>query len=725
MFQLLSSRDEVTPHLESIIKASNSERNSFGFLPEPVYREFIQQQQIIVALDEETSAFVGYTIFAGALPTAKVRQTYVDPGWRRKGIGEALISEVIRLCESRSYLTLRATVAEDLATANAFYEKMGFVALATKAGGKTTNRTLLIRARELDTPSLLNFASYRAKAEPEIFLDIPEAGPSPLFLIDLNFIFDLVRQRKGHEALTLVAAAFENSVRLAISEEFISELERSASQFPDDPILQFARGLPIVQCPISGSKELSDELSLLIFPERHLARTLTVQDISDIRHLSTVILENAAGFITSEKAILRQAPVLRENYGIEIVSPAIFASADSDLTPLPSSIEIAIDDRTITSRAMTESDHDATTRLATSQGIALAVMRTALSRGTSTSPRSRVVVRGGDNLIAAATWQRSSPSGTARLYLFANYADEAAELAVDHLIDIASRSVSSIDPTSLWISLGSRDAMIRERAIRAGFSFKDRVGGAKAQLHKICLGTAITSNSWLSAAKLILEKFGLVLPTNPPSFDNVDQQITIFATSEKRAIIKIKSLEDFLSPTVLALPNRPAVIVPIWPNFAEALFQGSLQRDMLSGPRAGIVTQKCYLSDGKSLSRIPEHGIIIFYESTGPGKSKGRSAAIAVGRIQRRYLASEAAASGLAQLRGVLSDSDIQAMAKGQKLCVTEFDNLMRFRKPIPLAKLKEIGCADGANLVTARSLETTALIKLIEMGEPYASADH
>lgn len=724
MFRLLISREEVSCYFNDIVKASDSERNSFGFLPKPVYRDFIQQQQVIVAIENITDAFIGYTIFAGALPTAKVRQTYVHPDWRRKGIGEALISEVIRRCEQLNYLTLRATVGDDLINANAFYEKMGFVALATKPGGKTKKRTLIIRARELDTPSLLNFSQYSSKSEPDIFLDIPEAGPAPLFLIDLNFVFDLVRQRKGAEALSLVAAAFENSVRLAISEEFITELERNTHKFPDDPILKFARGLPIVQCPNSGAQELSGQLASLIFPDRHRSDILTEQDRSDIRHLTTVILENAAGFVTSEKALLRQANILRDRYSIEVVSPAMFASADSDLTTLPASIDIAVDSRTITSRVMTEDDHDATTRLATSQGISLGVVRTALSRGTSTTPRSRVVVKDDDKLIAAATWERPSASGIARLYLFADYADEAAELAVDHLLDVASRSSSALAPTNLWISLGSRDALIRERAMRAGFSFKEKTRGNKAQLHKICFGIPITSGSWLSAIEMIREKFGLLLPRQPPNFGNADQSITISTTAEKRAVIKIKALEDFLSPTVLALPDRPAVIVPIWPIFAEALFQGTLQPDMLTGPRAGIVTQKCYLSDKNSLSRIPEQGIIVFYESAGKTKSKGRSAAIAVGRIQRRYLANETAAGGLAQLRGVLSSRDIQAMAKGQNLCVTEFDNLMRFRKPVALATLKEIGCADGAHLVTARSLDTKALTKLIEIGEPYASAD-
>jgi GNAT superfamily N-acetyltransferase len=724
VFRLLSLRDEVSPYFDDIVKASNSERHSFGFLPESVYRDFIQHQQIIVAIGNNTNAFIGYTIFAGALPTAKVRQTYVHPDWRQKGIGEALISEVIKRCEQLNYLTLRATVGDDLINANAFYEKMGFVALATKPGGKTKKRILIIRARELDTPSLLNFAHYRSKTEPGILLNIPEAGPAPLFLIDLNFVFDLVRQRKSDEALALVAAAFENSVRLAISAEFIAELERNTHNFPNDPILKFDRGLPIVQCPISGAKQLADELAPLIFPDRLRLDRLTDQDRSDIRHLTTVILETASGFITSEKAILRQAPILRERYSIEVVSPAMFASADSELTPLPPPIGIAVDRRTITSRVMTENDHEATTRLATSQGISVGVVRTALSRGTSTTPRSRAVVKDDYKLIAAATWERASASGIARLYLFADYADEAAELAVDHLLDVASRSSCAVSPTNLWISLGSRDALIRERAIRAGFSFKEKMQGAKAQLHKICFGVPITSKSWPSAVSIIREKFGLVLPPQAPNFGNIDQSITISTTAEKHAVIKIKSIEDFLSPTILALPDRPSVIVPIWPIFAEALFQGTLQRDMLSGPRAGIVTQKCYLSDKKSLSRIPDHGIIVFYESAGQGKSRGRSAAIALGRIQRRYLASETSASELAQLRGVLSDNDIQAMAKGQNLCVTEFDNLMRFRSPVALAKLKEIGCADGANLVTARSLDTTALIRLIDIGEPYASAD-
>ena len=63
-------------------------------------------------------------------------------------------------------------------------------------------------------------------------------------------------------------------------------------------------------------------------------------------------------------------------------------------------------------------------------------------------------------------------------------------------------------------------------------------------------------------------------------------------------------------------------------------------------------------------------------------------------------------------------------MANGEDLCVTEFDNLLKFRNPVPLARLKEIGCADGANLVTARALSYDSLQKLIEIGEPVASAN-
>ena len=136
MFKLLRSREDVTAFIPRVVEASNAERNAFGFLPSPTYEDFAYQGRIIIAVDAATEEFAGYAIFAGALPTAKVRQTYVAPNWRRKGLGQKLVAEVIKACEEIGYLSITATVASNLTDANAFYESLGFTAFFEKPGGK-------------------------------------------------------------------------------------------------------------------------------------------------------------------------------------------------------------------------------------------------------------------------------------------------------------------------------------------------------------------------------------------------------------------------------------------------------------------------------------------------------------------------------------------------------------------------------------------------------------
>lgn len=725
MLVIHSSKIDVLPYLDEVIAASNSERNSFGFLPKAAYREFADREQLIIALDENTKSFVGYTIFAGALPAAKVRQTYVHPDWRGKGVGKKLISELVKQCEQRTYLSIRATVAADLTGSNGFYESLGFFEVARKSGGKSKNRSLVVRVRELETPSLLNFVRHSNAGQPEIYLDIPIAGPAPLYLFDLNVIFDVIRRRHNNEALSVFAASFENSVRLAISEEFVAELERTSEQHPNDPLLQLARGLPVVKKPSVYPSGLIDKLAELIFPDRYKKSSLSSQDRADLYHLATAIIENTAGFITSEKAILRQSAEMRSRFGIDVVSPNVFASADSELSPItPSSIDVSFDRRTLTSRHMTVEDEIAARALMNTHDIAPAIVKAALSQGTSRTPRSRVVVRDGSELIAFATWQISSNSGAARVYLFGNYADDSIELAIDHLIDFACRSVSEKAPAIITLSLGDRDVAIKERVIKAGFSRQESSQRLAQKFQKVCLGRAVTAADWPEIAKTLNDKFGLLLPSTVPTFGELEAKVSLSTAKGGRAQIKLKALEDFLAPTVFALPDRPAVIVPIWPSFVEALFRGSGQPDFLAGQRAQIVTDKCYLLKRSGISRIPDNGLIAFYESRGRSKASGRSAAIAIARIQRRYLASEEAALKLTQLRGVLSVTEIKKMAVGKELCVVEFDNLMLFKVPIGLAELKKIGCADDANLVTARTLSNSAITKLIELGKPYAAAN-
>lgn len=727
MFKFLRAREDVTPFIERVVEASNDERNAFGFLPRATYDDFAYQRQVIVAIDSESNEFAGYAIFAGALPTAKVRQTYVAPNWRRQGLGQALVAEVIRACEEIGYLSVTATVASDLTAANAFYESLGFAAFFEKPGGKIRQRTLIVRGRVLNTPSLFNLPKKTEPNASTLILNAPKTGPAPLFLFDLNVLFDVVKQRRDYTSISRVfAAAFENEVRLAISEEFVIELQRQTERFPQDQILKLAAALPIVPKPSKVlAQPYADELARLVFPERHRADLLTEQDRSDIGHLTTAIVEDVAGFVTSEKAILRNADELRLRYGIEVVSPLVFASVPDDQLGPPTSVTVEVQERSITSRELSDTDRALLSSSANRLGISPSAVRTILSQGTSRSPRTRVVVRGDSELIAAASWRPGATDDAgSQLHVFADMQDTAAELAVDHLLDLACRSTSASKDGFLWIESSPSLPIIRERALNFGFQVSKQAPGSAERLVKVSLGRPITADNWSEVASLLHSRFMITLPETAPPFANPDGSIEVGNPDGSSTEMRLRMLEDFLGPTILALAERPAIIVPIWPHYAEALFQGTLQPTFLAGRRAGLSPQKCYLSNARNALRIPENGVIVFFESAGKAKSKGRSAATAIARVQRRFLATERTASSLAQLRGVLSQLDIQTMANGEDLCVTEFDNLLKLRYPVPLARLKEIGCADGANLVTAKTLSSNSLQRLIEIGEPVASAN-
>lgn len=725
VIKFLTDRRKILDRLDSIVSVSNQERDALGWLPEGAYRDFAYQGQIIVAIDDFNDELAGYSIFAGALPTAKLRQTYVAPSYRRTGLGGQLVDAAVLQCQKLGYLSIKATVARDLVAANAFYEKQGFGVVAQKAGGKTRNRVLLIRVRQLDTPSLFDFTSYTGAGEPIIRLELPKSGPAPLYLLDLNVLFDVIRRPERRAvAQNVFSAALESSVRLAVSGEFLVELERSTADYGDDPMLQLARALPIVPKPNDVLlNEHFDDIARLIFPSRHELRNLTDRDRSDITHIATAVVENVAGFITSEKAILKKSLDIREKYSIDIVSPTAFGADEHNSTG--GTLEISVVDREqmITSRAVLESDQQSLHAFASRLGVAAGEKRAAYAQGTSTSPRSRVIVLEGETIIAFASWQvGAKDEASAQIHLFVDDQAESGELAADHLIDLACRAISVSAPSIVWLRIDTHRALVRNRAMHFGFQPSGKRGADHQRLQKVALGQVVFPEKWSDTSKMLSSSFGLNLPMEAPSFDEKSSELEVEAAGGFKASIRIEALEDFLAPSLLALAGRPAIIVPIWPRYVEALFQGSAQPALFAGRRAGLSPQKCYLSDPASIKLLPEHGLIVFYESGGPERHKGRSAAVAIGRIQRRYLATEEAALGLAQIRGVLSQEEVRSASKNGSICVTEFDNLMRFRSPVPLATLKKMGCADGANLVTGKRLETAALLKLIEAGAPHAA---
>ena len=58
--------------------------------------------------------------------TAEVKRMYVDPGWRGKGVGRALMETLIVGARARRYSTLRLGTLHDMTSAIALYGALGF-----------------------------------------------------------------------------------------------------------------------------------------------------------------------------------------------------------------------------------------------------------------------------------------------------------------------------------------------------------------------------------------------------------------------------------------------------------------------------------------------------------------------------------------------------------------------------------------------------------------------
>lgn len=714
---LLTRPDAVLQYVDKIQRAADAEREALGFLPAAAYAEFAYQSRIVVAADQKSGSLLGYALFGGALPQGRIFQIWVDDASRGQNVGRRLVAEVVRQLEQAQFLSVRADVARDLVAANQFYGNLGFEVVRTRPGGKSRGRTIIVRVRELATPSLLDMAADEVGFGSLAISSSMSRRPA-LYVLDINVLLDVAKQRvRADAAGQVMAAAFENEIRLAVSEEAIAELGRSAVAGSADPVLAFAMTLPRLPMPPRHAIDACiRDLSFALFPGRTQNGKLRARDRSDLLHLSTAINECAAGFITSDNVILAGAEHLRKRYGLDVLSPETFAPPDNPVDM--SVVRTVVAGAPISARLMEDADYPAAEALLARLHATSAETRAALSAGTTAHPRRRVLVEN-DGLVCAIGCWDAPVLGTAERSLTV-YLDEAVPFALscaEHLIGRAIADVGSIGPATFSMTAHVRQPSVRQAAIGRGFFAGGGQSPRSQRLRKIALGSVITPSSWTNVRQRLIERTGLRLPAEPSVFSTLSQTLAVVDEKGQGASLTLQDVERLLSPTLIVLDGRPGVVLPITQSYAEQLFRGSAQPTLLNDREAALHAVRAYISRAGSHSVIREASIAVFYES---GRRGGRSAATAVARITRHYLMDKVAASDLALEKGVLEPRTVQAIGSGSQVTVSEFDNLLLLRKPVSLSALREIGCTDGANFVTARSLDTRHLLAILEAGQPY-----
>ncbi|MGY4189153.1 hypothetical protein [Bradyrhizobium sp. USDA 4459] len=276
----------------------------------------------------------------------------------------------------------------------------------------------------------------------------------------------------------------------------------------------------------------------------------------------------------------------------------------------------------------------------------------------------------------------------------------------DFLISEQIQHCSAKGACSLLLMDNSSQPITRRIALGHGFQQTRGQSG----LFKVSLGRAITDATW-SNARLVIERLsGMTIQEKCPRY--AKPEVTV-STSGTRKTMELFELETLLSPVLLALPQRKAVVVPITPAFAADLLGTDAQYSFLDVPEAQFLSRRTYFNTTRAARAMIRGSVIAFYESSGSGK--GRGAIVALGRIVDVTSTPSNNAPELLQRGGVVDD--IKALTKSDRILATTFDNLVILHKPVSFRKLQELGCVSGANFVSATPITAKQLALIVHAG--------
>jgi GNAT superfamily N-acetyltransferase len=713
VFHIERSPREVCNWVPSVRIGADSDRAALGFLPAHAYEEAANQGTLFVALEQRSSQsrYAGHILFGATYPHAKIFQVYVSELDRGTGLGRQLVQTLLTYLEEKQYLSVSAKVASEL-PANAFWASLKFEIVAIKSGGATRGRIINIRARQFNTPALFG---YRRPVT-GIQLTDPLPNLTTIFAIDLNVFFDVVRRRARAEyGGVVMAAAFNNFVRLMVTEEFKNELLRTGTAGAD-PILEFALQLPTLPAPPNGVNQVVvDRLASIVFAARAAANTLTIQDRSDLIHLSIAAHHKIAAFVTAEEALVRASQQIEATFGIKVVHVKDLAETLRLATDSSSPLEIGFSDGDLTLAEVDDRHLQAIRDLVNSLSLPRDLHILALAEGIQANNRRSLAITFGDQIICAAFWKPQYViQGVLEAFLLVDEDQAPALVAVNAILNQLSGVASQRGPARLRVLIPNGCTGAQDVAIRYGFS---RCSGSEAEIsryQRLTTGCVVDKDSWFTIRRHLEVEANMRLAEDFTSIADDEHRIQFSDNTGTDFLIDLFDLETILAPTLFALPGRAGVLAPIRAIYADDLLDTSVQASLLPRPQAGILHERTYFSNPRNERLLIRGTPLVFYES---GKANGRSAAVAVARITNTVVVPKSQIAATLLDGGVVAEDEIQSLSSGELIAATTVDNVLKFRTPVPLKDLRELGCVDRSNLITSKAITAEHLGKILSKG--------
>ncbi|WP_084451556.1 GNAT family N-acetyltransferase [Roseateles chitosanitabidus] len=704
----------VAAFLNDVVAAADADRNALGFFPDSVYGDYCRRQQLFIATvdGDDTRTYGGHLLFDVTFPKAHVRQIHVAAAHRGRRVGAALLNELKTHLTQLGFISIHARVAEDLVAANGFWNGQGFYPQRLELGGMRKNRTIVVRAHELNTPQLFERSGITA-ADP-LGLDIGEQRTRPLYLLDLNVLFDLGPRRERHRlAMDVFKAERMQICSLAISSEIEVELRRTAKDAKTDPMLSFASTFARFPVPESDVLDrLLPRLVELVFPDRAGAGTLNANDLSDLRHLATAVHCALPGLITNDETILNSAPALRREFGVDAISPKLFQA------PLDEHEERVVHggggNHLITVELASDRDVSEVRELLTEVGVEVpdqVGQWAATGDDAQTSACVRLVARCGSEIVGYVAWPVSLHGAASHAHMAVSERRPGARESAQALLHRLADSVPAGGVALIHLSCPPRQAELREVAAAFGYTASP---SASTELMKIAIKDRLRPANWTSVQQQLKRTASVVLPEAAPDYRHVDQAVPVVRPDGERAWVPIFQLESLLAPALLCLPGRAGVMVPIRRRFEEQLLAQSPQMSFLPLNKSQLTPQRHYLSGRNTLKSFERGDLLFFYESL---SDRGSGSVVAMGRVLRAYHQEESSFQPEDLLASALSEGQLSEIGSSTTKTITVFDNVMRFPKPVSLRELEMLGCGRPQQLLTAQRLSPAQVTAILEKG--------
>ncbi len=712
--QILKTYSENKPYLGDVQKHADNNRNALGFLPASSYEEQARKGRLFVAITRKSKKYIGHLLYGGRYPSLKIFQIHVCNVDRKQKVGTSLLNELIQYGESKSFLSISAHVAADL-KANLFWEKAGFALVRQKKGGKSKNRIINIRVKNLNSLSILNYTRISqppSSQSQDIKYSEKPLLNRPSYAIDLNVMFDLLKNRKHHdEAGKIFQAGWSGDIKLCVTAEFRKELERNKFKSSNDPIFKFAENLPAL--PEIAQKYLApliEEIGTLIFPDKKSQNRYSDQDKSDLIHLTSAIHHKIHGFITREDAILNQSDTLSQIYGLEILSPIdlLIDFPDYEMRDI-NFLNVLVDDSRIQITNFSDEHRETVERVLVEAGIHQINISEILHPGTTSTKRERKVVTFDQNVIGIASWEQFNRFKVeTSLYLFIDEKLPFSNRVIDHILEYVGRVSEPQIVRKFNLNIGKSQTYTKQAASLRGYCqcYSDEGKIIPDRLSKIVYRGVINQNNWDSFKNSFRKLTNYSLPSILPTHQEFCHTGICIANDEtyQEQYVKLFDFETLISPGIVFCPKRTSIILPIKRRYAEELLGNfSKQTKMFASAEALLHVEKAYFKKARN-KELFARGIPVFFYVSGKGNMK----VIGVGRVTYSdYLSIEEIEINLSR-QGVLPHSQLSGLVNNSKqIHAITFDNFNLLQTPIPYSFLKNNKIISGANLVTSEMISS------------------